>query len=94
MSYLSDIQRMTTSKLCVASFLIRQIFSVNFPRIDDYLPSNSPVSACHHRSVDSYAPSILQPWVRVPSTPFSLLSIYILIESCGKGKNKQNRGLD
>ena len=44
---------------------------------------------CRHSSEDSSAPSILLPQVRVPSTPSTLLSIYIWIESCGKDKNKQ-----
>ena len=33
---------------------------------------------CHHSSVDSCAPSILPPWVQVPSTPSMLFSIYIV----------------
>ena len=32
---------------------------------------------CHDSSVDSSAPSILTPQVRVPSTPSTLLPIYI-----------------
>ena len=52
------------------------------------------ISGCHHSSVDSCAPSILPPWVRVPSTPSTLLSIYIWIASCGKDKkNKMRPGL-
>ena len=31
-----------------------------------------------HSSVDSSAPLILQTWVQIPSTPFMLLSIYIV----------------
>ena len=38
-----------------------------------------------HSPVDSSAPSILTPWVQVPSIP----SIYIQIVSCGKDENKQ-----
>ena len=44
---------------------------------------------CHHCSVDLSVPSILPPWVWVPSTPSTLLSIYIWIVSCGKDENKQ-----
>ena len=44
---------------------------------------------CRYSSVDLSAPSILSLWVRVPSTPSMLLSIYIWIVSCGKDKNKQ-----
>ena len=42
-----------------------------------------------HSSVDSSASSILLPWVWVPSTPPTLLPIYIWIVSCGKNENKQ-----
>ena len=42
-----------------------------------------------HSSVDSSTPSILPPWVWVPSTPSTLLSIYIWFESCRKDENKQ-----
>ena len=34
--------------------------------------------------VDSSAPSILQPWVWIPSTPYILLSILISIVNCWK----------
>ena len=37
----------------------------------------SPDLGCRHSSVDSSAPSILLPRVRVPSTPSMLFSIYI-----------------
>ena len=40
---------------------------------------------CRHSSVDSSVPSILPPWVRVPSTP----SMLLWIVSCGKYQNKQ-----
>ena len=51
---------------------------------------------CHHSSVDSSAPSILQSQVWVPSTPSKLSSIYICFESFGKYKNehKKRPGLD
>ena len=39
---------------------------------------------CRHSSEDSSAPSILPPRVWVPSTHFTLLSIYIWIVSCEK----------
>ena len=44
---------------------------------------------CRHSSVDSSAPPILLPWVQVPSTPSTLLSIYIWIVSCGRYEIKQ-----
>ena len=43
-----------------------------------------------YSSVDSSAPSILPPRVRVPSTPFTLLLIYIDLCCVEKDKNKQN----
>ena len=54
------------------------------------------ISGCHHSSVDLSSPSILPPQVRVPSTPSTLFSIYIVqivylsfeLE-CEKNKNKQ-----
>ena len=48
---------------------------------------------CCHSSVDSSAPSILSPHVRVPSTSPTLLWIYILIVSFWKDK-KTKRGRD
>ena len=46
-------------------------------------------------SLDLSAPSILLPRFRVPSTPSTLLSIYIWIVSCGKDENKQREaGID
>ena len=46
---------------------------------------------CCHSSVDSSAPSILRPWVRVSSPPSTLLSIYIWFVSCRKDENKLRR---
>ena len=46
-----------------------------------------------HSSVDLSAPSILLPWVRVPITPSTLLSIYILIVSYEKDENKQKEAV-
>ena len=54
------------------------------------------ISGCHHSSVDLSSPSILPPQVRVPSTPSTLFSIYIVqivylsfeLE-CEKYENKQ-----
>ena len=45
-------------------------------------------------SVDSSAPTILPPWVRVPSTLFTLLSfiVFVLYLPCEKNKNKEKRG--
>ena len=45
----------------------------------------------HHSSVVLFAPSVLPPRVWVPSTPSTLLSIYIWIFSCEKDKNKQKK---
>ena len=47
------------------------------------------IEGCRHSSVNSLAPFILPPWIRVPGTPTMLLSIYISIVSCGKDENKQ-----
>ena len=48
---------------------------------------------CRHSPVDSSAPSILAPWVQVPSTPSKLLSIYI--DLCHVEKTKiTKRGRD
>ena len=56
---------------------------------------------CRNSSVDSSAPSILLPQVRVPSKPSTLFSIYIVqtvylpIEfECEKNENKHRRGRD
>ena len=51
---------------------------------------------CRYSSVDLSAPSIMPPWVRVPNTPTTLFSIYIVqivylsfeLE-CEKNENKQ-----
>ena len=62
-----------------------------------------PQKGCHvknllvgssHSSVDSLAPSILPPRVRVPSTSTMLYSIYIWIDSFGKDKTDMKRGRD
>ena len=44
-----------------------------------------------HSSVDSITPTILPPWVRVPSTPSMLLTVivFVLCLSCETNKNKQ-----
>ena len=45
-----------------------------------------------HCSVDSSAPTILPPWVTVPSTPSMLLSYivkFVLYLSCEKNETKQ-----
>ena len=47
---------------------------------------------CSHSWVDSSVHSILLPQVRVPSTPFTHVSIYIWTVSCGKDENKPIRG--
>ena len=51
------------------------------------------LKGCHHSSVDSSAPSILPPRVRVPSTPsmlFQFQTVYLSIEfECEKNENKQ-----
>ena len=57
---------------------------------------NKVDKGCSHRPVDSSAPSILPPRVRLQSTPSTLFSIYIVqivylsfeLE-CEKNKNKQ-----
>ena len=46
---------------------------------------------CHYNSVDLSAPTILPPRVRMLSTPYMLLSMYIWIMSCGKDENKQKK---
>ena len=46
-----------------------------------------------YSSVDLSVPSILPPWVWVPSTPSTLFSNYIDL-SCGEARNKQKRGRD
>ena len=48
----------------------------------------------HHSSMDSSAPTILLPWVWVPSWPSMLLSFivkFVLYSACVKNKNTQNR---
>ena len=46
---------------------------------------------CRHSSVDLPAPTILPPWVRVPSIPSTLFSfiIFVLYLSFEKNGNKQ-----
>ena len=63
----------------------------NYPQpIDVYFLSllRTEQLGCCHSSVDSSMPSILPPRVRVPSTPFTLLSIYIWTVSRWKDDNK------
>ena len=56
------------------------------------------IAGCRHSSVDSSAPSILPPRIRVPSTSSMLFSIYIIqilclsfeLE-CEKNENRQKR---
>ena len=47
------------------------------------------ITSCCHSSVDSSAPSILPPRVRIPSTQSMLFSSYIWIVTCRKDENKQ-----
>ena len=42
-----------------------------------------------HSSVVSSAPTILRPWVRIPSTPSTLSSIYLLKLYPENNENKQ-----
>ena len=51
----------------------------------------SKLGGCRHSSVDSSAPTILTPWVQIPSTTSMVLSfIVVMIDlSCEKNKNKQ-----
>ena len=47
---------------------------------------------CRHSSVDLSAPTIMPPQVRVPRTPYMLLSFivkFVLYMSCEKNENKQ-----
>ena len=46
---------------------------------------------CRHSLVDSSAPTILLPWVRVPSTPSTLLSflVFVVYLPCENNENKQ-----
>ena len=54
-----------------------------------FFKKNNWSDECNNSSVDSSAPSILPPRVRVPSTPSMLSSIYIWFMSCRKFKNKE-----
>ena len=45
---------------------------------------------CRHSSVDSSAPTILLPWVRIPSTPSTLYSIYVVEKEAGVGPEKDD----
>ena len=53
--------------------------SQHFTFLHDWLGSGQNRShlVCHHSSVDSSVPSILPPWVRLPSTPSMLLSFMV-----------------
>ena len=53
----------------------------------------SSKARCRHSSVDSSAPSKLLPRVRVPGTPFTLLSFMVIYLSlyCEMNENKQKR---
>ena len=44
---------------------------------------------CRHSSVESSAPTILPPRVRVPSMPSTLFHLFVLYLSCEKNENKQ-----
>ena len=46
-----------------------------------------------HSSMVSSAPTILRPWVRIPSTP-SMLFQFVIDLWCGKDENKRKRGRD
>ena len=52
------------------------------------------IRGCHQCSVESSAPTIPLPRVRVPSTPSMLFSflVFVLNLSCEKNENKQKRG--
>ena len=54
--------------------------------------SNYPTLGGRRSSVDSSAPSILPPWVPIPSTPSTLLSIQIQVVKYWKDTNKQKNG--
>ena len=53
--------------------------------------TNNKIGGCRHSSVDSPAPTIMPPRVRVPSTPSMLLSfiVFVVYLSCEKNENKQ-----
>ena len=57
--------------------------------INWHLINSKMAMGCCHSSVDSSARSNLPLWVQVPSTPSTLLSVFIWIVSCWKDENKQ-----
>ena len=60
-----------------------------------YCNSNNWQKGCRHSSVDLSVPTILPPWVQIPSTPSMLLSfiVIVLYLSCEKNKNKQKEAI-
>ena len=50
----------------------------------------SQLLGCRHSSVDSSAPTILPPWVHIPSTPSTLFIVKFVLYLCWeKDENKQ-----
>ena len=58
-------------------------------KVSNVIVNNLLYSGCRHSSVDSSVPTILPPWVQVPSTPCTLL--FVLYLSCEKNENKQKK---
>ena len=60
-----------------------------------YCNSNNWQKGYRHSSVDLSVPTILPPWVQIPSTPSMLLSfiVIVLYLSCEKNKNKQKEAI-
>ena len=62
-------------------------------RFKTNFPASKNLQHCHS-SVVSSAPTIMRPWVRIPSTRSMLLSfiVFVLYLSCEKNENKRKRG--
>ena len=58
-------------------------------KVSNVIINNLLYSGCHHSSADSSEPTILSSWVRVQSTPCTLL--FVLYLSCEKNENKQKK---
>ena len=56
--------------------------------------NNSKVKNFYHSSMVLSVPTILRPWVQIPSTPFTLFSICIIEIVIRKGRKQIKRGRD
>ena len=85
-----------TNGLSVAHSPFLKVKNKTYAKMSDFVTLNilKVIRGGRHSSVVSSAPTILQPWVWIPSTPSMLFQFVLLKLQWKKNENEQKRGRD